>query len=399
LKIGEIKLEKSTHKVEVVPVTLTKHSNADRLSIIPVFGYTYVGNSADWAGVSKAAWIPPDSLVDTTRVEFLPLANDAKYYADSSRDVKLDKGYPTYARIRAKKIRGVVSYGFLVPVSDNTPLGADLASELGVVHFEPPIQANRKTGFAAGGDVAPGPNVYHVKYDVDSFQRYASQLFVPGEQVFVSEKLHGANGRWVFHNGQFYAGSRTEWKKEFSTIPVPSKTDIVAQLIAKGLSEAEAGDRADNIIENINKKNSHPVQNPWWKGLRAYSAMMDWLREHPDIVVYGELYGQVQNLKYGTKDGELRIGVFDILISSLGTWMDPLAARLAAPNLPWVPTIHENFPYDFDQLVQMAEGESLVPGANHNREGIVVSPLVEREDSRLGRVKLKIVSNWYLNQD
>ena len=35
-------LEK-TYPVEIVPIEMQPHPNADLLSIIPVFGYTYVG--------------------------------------------------------------------------------------------------------------------------------------------------------------------------------------------------------------------------------------------------------------------------------------------------------------------------------------------------------------------
>ena len=39
---------KSTHRVEVVPVLLTPHPNADSLSVVQVFGYSVCVKTADW---------------------------------------------------------------------------------------------------------------------------------------------------------------------------------------------------------------------------------------------------------------------------------------------------------------------------------------------------------------
>jgi len=38
----------STHRVEVVPVSLEKHPNADALSVVRVFGYSVCVRTEDW---------------------------------------------------------------------------------------------------------------------------------------------------------------------------------------------------------------------------------------------------------------------------------------------------------------------------------------------------------------
>jgi RNA ligase (TIGR02306 family) len=395
-------MEKSTHKVEVVPVTLEKHPNADTLSVIKIFGYTYCGKSEDWQGVDRAAWCPPDSLVDTSLPEFAFLAGEAKYAEDSNKGGR-------YARIKAKKLRGVVSYGLLIPVAKDTALGTDMADYFDVKHYDPPImQGKQKGGFVTGGEVESGPALYSPKYDVDSFQRYAAKLFIDGESVWVTEKIHGANGRWVFHNGRMYCGSRTEWKREYAQIPLPEKGELVNKLGSrlKFIEQTnildddvieELNKKADFIIEGIKAKNANPQKNMWWRALDAHPELRKWCEAHPDVIVYGEVYGSVQNLKYGVPDGQVKIAVFDLLNGS--TWVDAPAARLAAPELPWVPLIHRDFPYDFDKLVAMAEGNSLIPGAEKQiKEGIVVKPMQERTDPHLGRVNLKIVNPVYLEK-
>ncbi|MBI1766601.1 MAG: RNA ligase (ATP), partial [Acidobacteria bacterium] len=76
----------------------------------------------------------------------------------------------------------------------------------------------------------------------------------------------------------------------------------------------------------------------------------------------------------------------------------PAAARVIGAALPWVPCLAEALPFDLPTVLAMAEGSSLIAGANHVREGIVVKPINERTDSEVGRVCLKVVSNGYLER-
>src|SRR5271154_3782929 len=56
-----------THKVEVVPVVLEKHPDADKLSIVRVYNFQGVVNTADWQGVGKACYVQPDSVMPDTK--------------------------------------------------------------------------------------------------------------------------------------------------------------------------------------------------------------------------------------------------------------------------------------------------------------------------------------------
>jgi RNA ligase (TIGR02306 family) len=346
---------KSTHKCEVVPLMLEKHPNADTLSVCRVFGYTVCTGTEQWKGHEVAAYIPPDSLVDTRRSEFDFLKQEGKYYADSeTASTVIREEHTDYARIRVKKLRGVLSYGMLCPAPAGAKLGDDVAEQLGVLHYEAPIACA-----GTGGEAEKPPEGHWPKYDVDSFQRYAQQVFHANEPVICTEKIHGSSGRWVFHNGRMYCGSRTEWKREF-----PS---------------------ADSERTG--------AQNLWWRAMYHGVNVEDWCRAHPDIVVYGEVYGSVQKgFNYGLPK-DVSIAVFDLRSGS--DWVDHHAARLAAPELPWVPTVAE-CNYDFNKLLALAEGKTLLNKAQHMREGIVVKPLHERSHDEIGRVQLKIVSASFL---
>ena len=318
----------STHKVEVVPVTLKPHPNADKLAIVEVYGYTVCVKKEDWKDGMLGAYIPPDSIVDSTRAEFAWLAG--------------------HERIRVKRLRGIVSMGLLVPAPIGSEVGDDVAEALGVTHY------NHPESVKTGGEAGPSPSGYAPCYDVESARRYA-HLFVPGEPVWVTEKINGANGRWCCRDGQLYAGSRTEWKRE-----------------------------AESIV--------------WWKVFKQNPVLEALCRGDESVTVYGEVYGQVQDLKYGVESG-VRFACFDILRGSV--WMDPEEARDYTSGhvdgFPWVPLVACT-EWDYENVAALAEGPSLVVGANHVREGVVVKPVKERTHPEVGRVNLKIVGNGYLEK-
>ena len=78
--------------------------------------------------------------------------------------------------------------------------------------------------------------------------------------------------------------------------------------------------------------------------------------------------------------------------------VDEIAQRDWGAQLKWVPTVYRG-PFDEAKLRQLAEENSLIEGADHIREGIIISPVKERVDPELGRVKLKIVSPKYLEKN
>jgi hypothetical protein len=101
-------------------------------------------------------------------------------------------------------------------------------------------------------------------------------------------------------------------------------------------------------------------------------------------------------LKYGTQRNEIRLAVFDLLRGA--EWIPAHEARAIGHELPWVPLIHSSLPFSLERVLNEAEGPSLIPGAHHVREGIIVKPVVERTHPAIGRVCLKVVGNGYLER-
>lgn len=322
----------STHECPVVSVTLENHPNADTLSLTKVFGFQCAVRTADWKDGDLGVYIPPDSVVpDTEPFQFLKRPNSTHWN-----------------RIRVVRLRGAISMGLLLKAPEGAKVGDNLMEALGVTHYEPPLPVS------TGGDNEKGPPGWYPTYDVENLRRY-NNVLKPGEEVIVTEKIHGANGRYVFTEDRMWCGSRTSWKRE-----------------------------AD--------------KNLWWQALRKNPWIESWCRANPNLMLYGEVFGQVQNLKYGTKPGEVRFAVFDILRD--GAWLlYTKALRLeTVPGFQSVPLVWVG-PYNEDRIIAMSDGPSLVHGANHIREGVVVKPVIARDDPEIGRVQLKVVSNKYLEKD
>jgi len=325
----------STHLIEIVPVALEPHPNADSLSIVRIYGYIIVARTEDWLGITKGIYIPPDFLVKTSRPEFTFLDDG--------------KGTGT-VRIKTKKLRGIISQGLLIPVPESLkelPLGSNVITELEIERYEPPIP------LSTGGETMPAPSGSPPCYDIESYERYCGGL-IHGEEIVATEKIHGANARFVFDGELMFCGSRVEWKRE-----------------------------SDG--------------NLWWQCLRQNAAIEEFCRANPNCVVYGEVFGKVQSFTYGAKPGEVRFAAFDILDLKNNKWLDYDAAKAAANKLPWVPELYRG-PLIDAEIRKYASGRSIVERADNIREGCVIRPIKERYDESCGRVVLKIVSPEYLEK-
>lgn len=315
------------HTCDVVEIKLELHPNADSLSLVMVGDFQCAVRTEDWKDGNLAIYIPPDSVVpETKEFEFLG----------------------KHRRIKARKLRGEWSVGLLIPAPTGAEIGDDYMERLGIVHYEPQVHGH----FTTGGDNVAAPRKGDFpKYDVLNFRKY-SDCFVEGEEVIVTEKIHGGNGRFVCIDDVMYAGSRRYWKKE-------------------------------------------DPNNLWWKALEQNPVLDAWLRHNQNLAVFGEVFGQVQNLKYGSIQGQIFFAAFDILRGN--QWLDYDEAYEIGAPLIWVPLIYRG-PFNKELLLEFAEGDSKWPGADNIREGVVVKPIHERTDRRIGRVQLKIVSNTYLSK-
>jgi hypothetical protein len=136
-------------------------------------------------------------------------------------------------------------------------------------------------------------------------------------------------------------------------------------------------------------------------------------KAYPDHILCGEMYGCVQDLNYGCKNGEIKFAAFDVMVD--GQFMDWNRAfqLLVEYNVPMVPLFNkvnvalsfvpphvywiEPIKYNFESICEMAEGKSTLCNS-HCREGVVVRKMKEYRTERGIRATLKAVGCDYLSR-
>ena len=338
----------STHEVLVVRIpAVEEHPNAHSLEIIQIWGYTAIARKGEFKADDLAIFIEPDYVVPP----------DAEMFAFLEKK-----------RITCKKLRGVRSQGLLIPALPGMVEGENVMEQLGIVRYVPKRaggrytrtaglnQAESEMAFRNAGTV-PAPHALNrvQKYDIESVRKFVG-TFTPGEEVIATEKIHGANARFSFVDGQQFCGSRTQWKKQ-------GETDMWWLVFAK---------------------------NPWMK---------TFCEAHPKHVLFGEVFGQVQDLKYGAGSTDIFFRAFDVLDATDATsprWWSHDELEAAFTEEQRCPVVYRGG-FDFTLLKELSVGDSLVPGAKHLSEGLVVRPVQER-NTRGHRAVMKLVSDRYLEK-
>jgi RNA ligase (TIGR02306 family) len=332
----------SEFHVEVVRIgPVEKHPNADSLSITQIHGgYPCIFRTGEYQEGDLAVYVPIDSICP-----------------NNERFAFLEK-----PRIKAKKLRGVFSMGLLTPALPEWTEGQDVAEQLGITKWEPEMTAaeNGRSPRLSRGPLNQAANAPSVPvYDIEGYRKYRD-LFQEGEPVYVTEKIHGCNARYVFTDDEFFVGSRQYFVKE-----------------TEG--------------------------NVWWEIAKVYE-LEEICRVNPDMVIFGEIYGDVQDLKYGHKQGERSFTCFDVMDLQTGKYLDVEEFLKFCDDyeLSTPPRFFMENGWNREEAEKLAEGESWVSKntapfiPTHVREGIVIKPMVERFDRRVGRVFLKLVGQGYL---
>jgi len=398
----------NTHEANIIRVgPILPHPNADKLELTMVSGYQVVIGKGSFVEGDLAIYIQPDSVV--------PQTEPFKFIWQ--KHVGIDGVVPTKRRrVTVKRLRKEYSEGLLMPVTDfnsgahfdgewlskitedgrpyvcfrNTvggitsiPVGSDVSSLLGIEHYVPEFDLEetgsvivnlphrkypktlrgwfyfllRKLGLrnAGGRSYVQEVSFNFPVYDVNALKNAKRERFAEcGETVFVTEKIHGSNARYVFipdskkenplnPNGKFYVGSHEQWKMD--------------------------------------------GPNVWWNAARQHPEIEEWCITHPGLVLYGEVGPTQKGFRYGCKEGETFFYAFDVFDPERNQWYWPgdLGFVLNVPGV-YVGA------YNSEMVKALAEGRSLVPGAENIREGVVVS-------SHERRLKLKVVSNAYLEKE
>jgi RNA ligase (TIGR02306 family) len=360
----------STHEVKVYRIAeIEPHPNAHSLGLVRIEGFTAIVRLGDFKPGDLAAYIEPDYVVpDTEQFAFL--------------QGKL--------RIRCKRLRGTWSQGLLIHAPSGAREGECVMERLGVTRYEPPmvgVRGPRGAGGLLGNDGTERPHASLTglsAYDLENWRKHKNTL-TPGERVYITEKLHGCNGRFSYRAGRMWVGSRNQWKRSGELTAVQRFLARVRRALVTVLP----------IIRRLWRP--YPdlrAGNVWWRALKTNPWIEAFCRANQDCVLYGEVFGSVQDLKYGAKDGEVFFRAFDVLRGT--KWVDAEEFARMLPAEHRVPVLFEGeyCPVKTEELSRL-EKSTL---ADHLAEGIVIKPAAERWCDRVGRVALKLVSDRYLER-
>ena len=261
-----------------------------------------------------------------------------------------------------------------IPIIDTTPKKAtknsDIKKSYPKVEEEAPEDINRfratesdlgksKTWdevLHAGDSVQEPDGVIPPAYNLEDWDNYG-HLLLPGEMVVVTEKIHGVQARFSVYDGQQYCGSHNQW-------------------------------------------NSEDPENVWWRCLAENSWITTFCQLRPNLILYGEIFGSVNNKqpnhKYGAQEDEIFFRAFDIFDKDTDTWMDFTNISALFNDLSfgtqlgtnWVPVLFYG-DYDEVEFKKLMNCKSNIKGADHLQDGLIIQTLTERTNNEIGRVKLK----------
>lgn len=369
---------------------IEKHANADRLRLATVKGWNCIIGLDDFQVGDLVIFIPPDcilpdEMIDKYKLEFLK------------------KG----SRVKTIKLRGVISQGLCLPIPEgkNWKEGKSVANELGITKYGPPVsnyQGNSKeTIKSLFGKYREGKinlrrfimkslglikdifkkkrniNPLFSKYtDIENIKNF-NTIFKEGEQVVITEKIHGTN----FRAGYIKRDTKYFWQR----------------WILKMLGEYEFVYGSHNVqITGHRGRNCFYGDDVYGKIAEKYK-FVEIIPQ--DYIVYGEIYGKkIQELQYEMDDIDLV--VFDVKYKGVYLDFKDFEEFCTGRLLPMVPVLAVEKFWE-GSLSTHTSGLSILAKyynvkTRHIREGCVIKPLKEQYNNRMGRIILKSINEEYL---
>ena len=363
-------------EAKVYRLKIEEHPNADALEIARVGDYRSIVRKGQFKSGDLGVYIPEQAVCPLWLIQRLGLEGRLAGKAKN--------------RVKAVKLRGVLSQGLIYPVFPETDEmnsyievvhgmkvgveeGYDVTEELGIVKYEPVVPASMS------GEVH-GASGYTIKYDIENLKKYPDVLF-ENEPVVITEKLHGTWCCFGYHP-DFGEVITSKGLSARGLVFKNSPTNELQNLYVRTLEETVMDGK--NLIDRARE-----TLDTLWDGNLG----------NKPFYILGEIYGRgVQDLHYGLMHPQFR--AFDIFVGdpSTGRFVGALHKYdvFEAIGVDHVPVLYRGA-FDKSVVEELTSGVEEASGTGANiREGIVITPMVEREDEELGRVILKSVSEEYL---
>jgi RNA ligase (TIGR02306 family) len=374
----------SSFQVPIIAIdALEGHPSADAIEVALIRRYrSVVKKSSNFKPGDRVVYIPQASLLPEYLLKRLG-------FWDYENAVGL-LGGPQRNRVSAAKFRGLLSQGLCLPVeqdknddellwiegeqsSMSAKLGEDVSEFLGVSKWVPTIPPE-----LLGEMFSPGQE-YVVDFEIEDVKAYPDAM-IEGEEIEYTEKMHG-----VFTAVTLLPAKDTEVS---GASAFGFGRDCNMLLYSKGLG-------AQGMAFKNCESNASSVYVRSTTGLRARLAELGSCITEP-LTIMGETFGPgVQDLHYGKALGFRMFGACSGYRGALEHYGPEKRAELArALDVEQVHCFYRG-PFSWETLAEHTDGKTSA-AAGHIREGVVVTPVKQRDHIRLGRVIAKSVSEKYL---
>lgn len=326
--------------------------NADAIELARINGWQCVVKKNEFQVGQLGVYleidaVPPDT--ETFRFLWAPRPREGV-------ETPTEFAQPASYRVRTMRLRGALSQGLLLPLSEfelgPVEAGQDVSEVLGVEKYEPPLVMSGGAPFAGRPFPAWVPKTDEMR--VQSVPEVLEEL--RGQPYVATLKYDGTSSTFTLDmEGEFMACTRNY------AIP-------------------------------------QDVGDPWlWRVVAKY-GLREKLQAFPNLAIQGEIVGPgVQKNRLGLRD--LSLFVFNVYDWRAGQHLGHDESRqvLAEMGLSPVDVVEEgaSFEHTLESLLALAEGK--YPGTKNEREGIVIRPRQEmRSASLVGRLSFKAISNRFL---
>lgn len=374
----------SSFQVPVIAIdAIERHPNGDAIEVTLIHRYrSVVKKSSNFKPGDRVVYIPQASLLPEYLLKRLGLW-------DHENGIGL-LGGTARNRVSAAKFRGLLSQGICLPVEQDgtddrvvwvegehgkmpAKLGDDVSEFLGIEKWVPVIPPE-----LLGEVFSPGQE-YLVNFDIEDVKAFPDTL-IEGEEVEYTEKMHG-----VFTAVTILP---PEDAKASGALEFGFGRDRNMLLYSKGLG-------AQGMAFKDCESNASSVYVRATAGLRERLQEFEASITEP-LTIMGETFGPgVQDLHYGKVLGFRMFGACSGYRGALEHYGPEKRAELAAAfGIEQVHCFYRG-PFSWATLAEHTDGKTST-GAGHIREGVVVTPVKQRDHIRLGRVIVKSVSEKYL---
>lgn len=342
----------STIRVTVTTIgEVRPHPNADALELATVGGWQAVIKKGAYRHGDPIVYFEQGVILPREQADRLGVTN----YLANRTDINGDK----VLVIHRVRLRGEPSFGLVITPEPGMKPGDDVADYYQARKYLPPVRTT-------AGDSAPAHPHFPSYTEIENMRSYP-EVFTEGEEVIVTEKIHGTNCR---------VGYVAE--------PRDGQRSMTRMAGSKGMRRKEPAPEAMRM-------------NTYWYPFTVpgVAALLDELfaEGYDRAVLYGEVFGSgIQAYHYG--EPAIAFRAFDLLRGPDFAGYDEFVERCERHGVPVAPLAYRG-PFSLGKMKELSDGDSLV-GGKHGREGVVVRPVRERNHGEIGRVILKYVGDQYL---